>query len=898
MSEPRTAAVATTAGPPVSERSRWHRRANALPLAYLAGIVAVGFAHPLLAQWRWLAIHLLLLGAASNAIVIWSAHFTAAVLRLPAPAGRRAESVRLALLNAGVLAVLAAGTLDQPWVGVIGAGAVFAAIAAHLFWLRGRLRAALPACFAVTVHYYLAAAVALLSGIPVGAWMLVSDDAARSRLMLFHAHVNLLGWVTLTVLGTVLTLWPTVLRARMADGAVAAARAALPTAVAALLLLAVGVLTWWPALAVGGLAVAATAVVIVIRPAVQVARHKPPASFAAWSLAAAAGWLLVALGVDAAALATAAGADEAADRFGAVLVPLLAGFAAQTLLGALTHLLPVALGGGPARVRAATAVLERHGPQRVAMANLALVLFLLPVPPYVRITTSLLVLTALVQFLIPAVRLILVRRPSAADTVIAGPPASSPPPATRPPPTQPPAPQPPAPQPPPARPLGGIAAGAALVLLAVLIGVAAQHAAEPATPAVTQQTHVPATGHTTTVSVTADGMRFHPDRIAVPAGDRLVIEVTNRDNRRHDLVLATGAKTGTIGRDAAARLDAGVIGGTVEGWCSLPGHRQAGMTLTITTTGGPASAADHDHAGSSTATAPAGRIDAMADPGPAFTARDATAPTTGAESLHRIELRVQEVVRDVAPGVSRKLWTFNGTAPGPTLRGRIGDTFEITLVNDGSIDHGVDFHAGALAPDIPMRPIDPGQRLTYRFTATKAGIWMYHCSTMPMLLHIGNGMYGAVIIDPPDLAPVDREYVLVQSELYPGPDGQPADLTAMRAEQPEAVVFNGYVSQYAHRPLAATAGRRVRIWVLDAGPSRPTAFHIVGAQFDTVYREGHYALRADDPGGAQVLDLAPAAGGFVETVLPEPGHYPFVSHVMVDADRGARGILDVQRGRP
>jgi nitrite reductase (NO-forming) len=843
-----------TPGSPVSERSRWHRRANLLPLAYLAGIVAVGFAHPVLAQWRWLAIHLLLLGAVSNAIVIWSAHFTAAVLRLPAPAGRRAESVRLVLLNAGVLAVLTAGTLDLPWVGVAGAAAVFAAIVAHLFWLRGRLRAALPARFTVTVHYYLAAAVALLSGIPAGAWMLVSDDAARSRLVLFHAHVNLLGWVTLTVLGTALTLWPTVLRTRMADGAVAAARAALPVAVAALLLLAVGVLAWWPVLAVGGLVLAATAVVIVIRPAVEVARHKPPASFAAWSMAAAAGWLLVALGVDAAVLATSASADQAADRFGAVLVPLLAGFTAQTLLGALTHLLPVALGGGPVRVRAAITVLERHGPQRVAMANLALATFVLPVPAYVRITTSLLALAALVQFLIPAARLVLARRPAAA------------------------------------RHVGGFAAGAALVLVAVLIGVAAELATEPAGPAARPEPHVPATGHTTTVAVTADGMRFHPDRIAVPAGDRLVIEVTNRDDRRHDLVLATGAATGTIGRGATARLDAGVIGGTVEGWCSLPGHRQAGMTLTITT-GAPA--AGSDHAGSSTAAAPAGRIDAMADPGPAFTARDATAPAAGAESLHRVELHVREVVRDVAPGVSRKLWTFNGTAPGPTLRGRIGDTFEITLVNDGSIDHGVDFHAGALAPDGPMRPVEPGQRLTYRFTATKAGIWMYHCSTMPMLLHIGNGMHGAVIIDPPDLAPVDREYVLVQSELYPGPDGQPADLAAMQAERPDAVVFNGYVSQYAHRPLAATAGRRVRIWILDAGPNRPGAFHIVGAQFDTVYREGQYTLRPGDPGGAQVLDLTPAAGGFVETVFPEPGHYPFVSHVMVDADRGARGILAV-----
>jgi nitrite reductase (NO-forming) len=254
---------------------------------------------------------------------------------------------------------------------------------------------------------------------------------------------------------------------------------------------------------------------------------------------------------------------------------------------------------------------------------------------------------------------------------------------------------------------------------------------------------------------------------------------------------------------------------------------------------------------------------------------------------------VREVVTEVAPGVEQLLWTFNGTAPGPVLRGKVGDTFEITLRNDGTVDHGIDFHAGALAPDEPMRPIDPGEQLTYTFTAERAGIFMYHCSTMPMLHHIGNGMYGAVIIDPPDLAPVDQEYALVQSEFYLGPDGEIGDLAKMRAERPDAVVFNGYVAQYAHRPLTAATGDRVRIWVLNAGPNRASAFHVVGTVFDTVYREGRWELTPDQPGGAQVLDLAPAAGGFVEMVVPEPGNYPFVSHSMVDAERGAAGTITV-----
>ncbi|GIF13685.1 hypothetical protein [Actinoplanes teichomyceticus] len=405
-----SAGIANTVPDRPTGRATWHRRAGLLPLGYLLALVALAFAHPFLPAWRWLAIHLLLLGAASNAILVWSAHFTAAVLRVPPPASRRAEAARLALLNAGVVLVLAGGGTDRPWLGVGGAAAVFAAIAAHLVWLAARLRSALPARFAVTVHYYLAAAGALLVGVPVGAWMLVVDDAARPRLILFHAHVNLLGWIMLTVLGTVVTLWPTVLRTRMADGAVAAARTGLPTALTGLSGLALGALAWWPVVAAAGLAVFATAVVATVVPAARAARVKPPESFAAWSIAAGAGWLLISLAVDGYRLLTANDPAAAADGLSAVLVPLLAGSVAQVLLGALAYLLPMALGSGPARVRERTAALDRHWPQRLAMTNAALLVFQLPVGPYVRITTSLLLLAALVQFLLPAARLLLLDR--------------------------------------------------------------------------------------------------------------------------------------------------------------------------------------------------------------------------------------------------------------------------------------------------------------------------------------------------------------------------------------------------------------------------------------------------------------------------------------------------------
>jgi nitrite reductase (NO-forming) len=108
-------------------------------------------------------------------------------------------------------------------------------------------------------------------------------------------------------------------------------------------------------------------------------------------------------------------------------------------------------------------------------------------------------------------------------------------------------------------------------------------------------------------------------------------------------------------------------------------------------------------------------------------------------------------------------------------------------------------------------------------------------------------------------------------------------------------VFNGYADQYDHRPLTARTGERIRIWVLDAGPDRATSFHVVGGQFDTVYSEGSYLLRPGS-GGSQALALQPGQGGFVELSFPQAGRYPFVSHIMIDAERGAHGIFDV-RGR-
>jgi nitrite reductase (NO-forming) len=403
------------------------------------------------------------------------------------------------------------------------------------------------------------------------------------------------------------------------------------------------------------------------------------------------------------------------------------------------------------------------------------------------------------------------------------------------------------------------------------------------------------------VQVTAANMRFTPSTLKVPAGNRLVIDLRNADDQDvHDLVLDSGADSGRLAPGQSARVAVGVVGRDLEGWCSVLGHRQMGMLLHVDVSGNPPAATGHQMPGM-TMDDPhphgdaADDLDLGADPGPRFGAHDATLPPLGDQRVHRRTFTVSEVERAVAPGVTQRLWTYNGHAPGPVLHGRVGDRFVIRLVNDGSIGHSVDFHAGSLAPDRPMRTLAPGRSLTYRFTATRAGVWMYHCSSMPMSVHIANGMFGAVVIEPPNLPRVDHSYVLVQSELYLGKQGGTADVDKVLADKPDAVVFNGYANQYDHGPLTARIGQRVRVWLLDAGPNRSMSFHVVGGQFDTTYAEGAYLLHGG-PGGSQALALAPGQGGFVELTFPQPGHYPFVSHVMVDAERGAHGLLDVAAG--
>lgn len=849
-----------------------------LPAAlWLVAVVVVAAVHPFVAVPGWLLIHLLLLGAVTHSIVVWSNHFAETLLHAPTgPGERRRQSWRLVLLNGGALLVVV-GVPSQVWgLTLTGACLVAAAVGWHGASLVHRLRRALPSRFRPLVRYYVAAAACLPVGAGLGATLARGlADPLHDRVALAHVAVNVLGWMGLTVVGTLVTLWPTMLRTRMAEGAERAAYRALPLLLGAVAVAAAGALAGLALLAAAGVLGYLGGLALVGRAFVATARAKPPTSYPTWSVLAAAAWLAATLIVLVVAVAAAPSWAAVGTRLDALAVPLAAGFGAQVLLGALSYLIPVVLGGGPAAVRAANTEFERAGALRITLVNGGLLLCVLPVPSLVRVLCSVLVLVGLAGFLPLAFRGMRASRRAKADP----PPRprgdrSGPDPRAT------------------GRARGGPAVGLAALVLAVTAGVAADPAALVARTATAT---APGTGETTRVAVQAVGMRFVPSRIEVPAGNRLVIDLTNTDDRQvHDLVLDTGQASGRLSPGGSATVDAGVVGGAVSGWCSIVGHRQMGMVLDIAVTGSPAARPDPGAAGAARPVTAAGDLDFLAEPGPGFTAHDPALPPLPSGTVHRRTFTVRELDREVAPGVSQRLWTFDGAAPGPTLHGRVGDTFEITLVNGGSIGHSIDFHASSLAPDQPMRTIAPGESLVYRFTATHAGAWMYHCSSMPMSAHIANGMFGAVVIDPPGLPTVDRSYVLVQSELYLGPQHGTVDVDGLRAERPDAVVFNGYANQYDHRPLTARVGERVRIWVLDAGPDRATAFHVVGGQFDTVYAEGGYRLRPDTgDGGSQALALGPSQGGFVELSFPEAGHYPFVSHSMVDAERGAHGIVAV-----
>lgn len=866
-----------------------------VPVVWLGLGLILALLNPWFPGLAWAAIHLVLLGALTHSIMVWSAHFTRALLKTRITVESQRRQHRQILIHIIGTVLVAGGVSTALWPAtIIGATLVVIAVGWHGVALWQQLRTTLPGRFRVTVHYYLAAVACL----PIGALLGVTlarglGSEEHGRFLVAHTLTMVLGWVGLTVVGTLLTFWATLLRTRLDERADRLARQALPLLVAgvAVAVSAAALGVRWAAVA--GLAGYLTGLLWWGRALIRPLRTVPPRHMSSASIAAALVWFAAAVALILVHLVRGPSWAAVADAYAPISIAVAAGFAAQMLVGALSHLVPMVIGGGAQVWRTGQAIFDRFAVARLTITNLGLVLWAAPTPPAVTTAGAGLTLLSLTTFLpltFLAARAALrekgFRKPAEGGRRTALPPERS------------------------IWSAGQLVAGAAVVAVALSTAVAWDPgAAGLARAAKTSSVagDLRPTGNTITVQVSMEGMRFTPDVITVPAGDELLIELVNNDpTTTHDLVLSNGVDSGRLMPGDRATLEVGVIGAAIDGWCSVVGHRQMGMILQIVVDSAESTDSDATRAGDDAA-APPGMTRSVPAPVPEptvaddFTAVDPSLPPLPEGTVHEVTLTVEDTDLEVAPGVRQTRWTFNGTVPAPTLRGQVGDTFLITLVNEASMGHSIDFHSSALAPDTPMRTIPPGESLTYTFTAKRAGIWMYHCATMPMSAHIAAGLHGAVIIEPPGLPEVDASFVLQQSGAYVLGDGrediQEVDAAAAVTGQPSFYTFNGVAFQYDHRPIEVTVGERVRVWLLNAGPTGHLTFHVIGSQFDTTYAEGGYLLKdgvdafGSESGGSQALAIGPGQGGFVEFTLPETGTYPFVTHDMPLAENGAHGLF-------
>ena len=285
--------------------------------------------------------------------------------------------------------------------------------------------------------------------------------------------------------------------------------------------------------------------------------------------------------------------------------------------------------------------------------------------------------------------------------------------------------------------------------------------------------------------------------------------------------------------------------------------------------------------------------------------------------VKEIRLDVVDRVIEIAPGVHFNAWTFGGQVPAPVIRARVGDRIKFRMTNRSDetmpglpsfampMMHSIDFHAAMVSPQDKYRSLAPGQSIEFEFTPNYPGVFMYHCGTPMILEHIASGMYGVMVVEPRGGYPtrVDREYVVAQSEFYVMPDpkkrkvdGHPLyvlDAEKVRTKASTYTVFNGVYNGMVDHPLAAKPGERVRLFVLNVGPSNTSSFHVVGTIFDRVWIDGNPDNQFR---GMQTVLLPSSGAAIVEFRIPESGKYVMVDHHFANASQGAIGVIDATGG--
>lgn len=253
---------------------------------------------------------------------------------------------------------------------------------------------------------------------------------------------------------------------------------------------------------------------------------------------------------------------------------------------------------------------------------------------------------------------------------------------------------------------------------------------------------------------------------------------------------------------------------------------------------------------------------------------------------------MQDATLQIAPNTAFAAWTFDGTIPGKPLRAVVGDKLTVSIHNQALDAHSLDLHAAQTPPNQNYHVVLPGQSFEWTFSPAYPGAFLYHCGTMPMLLHLASGLYGAIIVDPPGGWPAAQELVMVQSEFYieKRADGvAQADVGRLTAIGfPDLMAFNGHATQYADHPIPVKVGQPIRIFVVNAGPNHWSSFHVVGAIFDRVYPNANPKNMLT---GLQSISIGPGDGAAVEFTLKEPGRYTAVNHSFGLATQGALAYL-------
>ena len=339
-------------------------------------------------------------------------------------------------------------------------------------------------------------------------------------------------------------------------------------------------------------------------------------------------------------------------------------------------------------------------------------------------------------------------------------------------------------------------------------------------------------------------------------------------------------------------------------YCNQPGHRQIGMFGTLTVTG----EASADYVA---ATPEAQAVAAVPTAAPAAddavsiirNPADLPAPIgdRGPQDV-RVDLHAIEVNGLLADGTTYRYFTFEGKVPGPMIRVRVGDTVELHVHNDtnSQMVHSIDLHAvNGPGGGSVLTQTNPGEETAFRFKVLSPGVFVYHCATPSVAEHIASGMFGLIVAEPAGgLPPVDREFYVMQSEVYTAqPFGTQGNLTfdyqAMLDERPQYYVFNGAANALTtdENALHASVGETVRIFFGVGGPNKTSAFHVIGEQFDRVYNLG--SLTTPPMTDVQTTVVPPGDATMVEFKVNVPGRYILVDHALSRLERGLAGYLIV-----